>query len=199
MKSHAMRIILALMLIALGAGCALAPAPAQSSGEAAKPSGAELLEVVTIIGDNGARSQAVLSHADIAATLNQQISSVPSASLTAVQLNRDQLIDALRRTRFGTAANPGKPEFAELFLTGSIVHHRYSIADLGARDAKTLLEKFFDSPRENTGQWWIRKSPARSEPVEENGLIALIRELGFEATRSQIAPVLFVRPPANFR
>ncbi|HUS34481.1 MAG TPA: hypothetical protein VM680_03935, partial [Verrucomicrobiae bacterium] len=147
-------------------------------------------ELVSIADATGKQQPAILSRADIAAALGAE-----PAQWRQVTLRRDHLIEALRRTRYGTAENPGKAEYAELFLRGCIVHKRYSLADLGARDARELLQRFFEKRGGVGAHWWIRKIPPRSEEVDENGLIALLKELGFEATRSGFAPVLFVRPP----
>lgn len=177
-----------LLLIALLlAGCATGPAP--QDRPAAMP-GRDLLELVSIMDATGKQQAAVLSRADIAATLGGE-----PAQWQPLSLSRDKLIEALRRTRYGIAGNPGKAEYAELFLRGCSVHRRYSLTDLGAKDARDLMEKFFEKRGGAGDEWWIRKLPPRSEEVDENGLIALLKELGFEATRSGIAPVLFVRPP----
>jgi hypothetical protein len=177
-----------LLLIALLlAGCATGPAP--QNGSVATP-GRDLLELVSIADATGKQQTAVLNRADITAALGSEPTQWQQITLT-----RSALIDALRRTRYGTSENPGKSEYADLFLRGCIVHKRYSLADLGAKDARDLLQKFFEKRGGVGDQWWIRKLPPRSEEVDENGLIALLKELGFEATRSGIAPVLFVRPP----
>jgi hypothetical protein len=177
-----------LFLIALLlAGCATAPAP--QDGAAIMP-GRDLLELVLLADATGKQQPAVLSRADIAAALGSE-----PAQWQQITLRRDHLIEALRRTRYGTPENPGKAEYAELFLRGCIVHKRYSLAEVAASDARDLLHKFFEKRGGVGDEWWIRKLPPRSQEVDENGLIALLKELGFEATRSGIAPVLFVRPP----
>lgn len=177
-----------LLLVAiLLAGCATGPAPHESI---VKSPGRELLELVSITDTAGKQQTAVLSRADIVATLGAE-----PAQWQQIALTHHNLIEAFRRTRYGTADSPGKAEYADLFLRGCIVHKRYSLTDLGARDARDLLQKFFEKRGGVGDEWWIRKIPPRSEEVDENGLIALLKELGFEATRSGIAPVLFVRPP----
>jgi hypothetical protein len=177
-----------LFLIALLlAGCATGRAPQDG---AAKMPGRDLLELVSIVDATGNQQPAVLSRADIAAAVGSE----PS-QWEQVTLRRDDLIEALRRTRYGTTENPGKAEYADLFLRGCMVHKRYSLADLGAKDPRDLLQKFFEKRGGMRDDWWIRKIPPRSDEVDENGLIALLKELGFEATRSGFAPVLFVRPP----
>lgn len=177
-----------LLLIALLlTGCATGPSP--QDAVAIMP-GRDLLELVSIADATGKQQSAVVSRADIAAALG---GSPPQWQ--QVTLRRDNVIEALRRTRYGTSENPGKAEYADLFLHGCVVHKRYSLADLGARDARDLLQKFFEKRGGIGNEWWVRKIPPRSEEVDENGLIALLKELGFEATRSGFAPVLFVRPP----
>jgi hypothetical protein len=167
-------------------GCVTGPAP--QFGPAKIP-GSDLLEVVSISG-GGKQQLAVISRADIAAAVGSE-----PAQWQQIILSRDNLINALRQTRYGTDENPGKAEYAELFLRRCVVHTRYSLADLGARDAQDLLQKFFEKRGGLGEEWWIRKLPPRSETVDENGLVALMKELGFQATRTGIAPVLFVRPP----
>lgn len=168
-------------------GCATGPAP--QSGPV-KTSGNDLLEVVSIV-DSRKDQQAVISRADLIAALGSE-----PPHWQQLTLSREKLVGALRRTRYGTEENPGRAEYAELFLRGCMVHKRYSLTDLGARDARDLLQKFFEKRGGLGEEWWIRKIPPRSEEVDENGLVALLKELGFEATRSGIAPVLFVRPPS---
>lgn len=178
-----------LLLIALLlAGCATGPAP---QDRAAAMPGRDLLEIVSLTDATGKQQPAVLSRADISATLGGE-----PTQWQHLALNRANLVDALRRTRYGSAESPGKTEYAELFLRGSIIHKRYTLTDLAAKDARDLLQKFFEKRGGVGDEWWIRKLPPRSEAVDENGLIALLKELGFEATRSGIAPVLFIRPPA---
>jgi hypothetical protein len=176
------------------AGCALTPEATASSEHRPKLEGGELLEVVTVARSDGSRGLAVLSRRDIIATLG-----APPSSWSGISLDFDRLIQTVREIHFGTKEQPGKIEYAETFLKGCEVGRRYSLADLGVRDGRALLEKFFERRSYAPGEWWIRKSASRTDAVEENGLIALMKDLGFQASRAEIAPVLLVLPPADLR
>lgn len=185
--------------VALASGCIAVPETTATKPAQGSIAGGDLLEVVTLVATDGTRGFAVLSRKDIAASLGGDVTAVESKDWKDIILSRDKLIDALRKTRFGTRDEPGKAEYAELFVSGSVVKNRYALADVGVKDARGLLEKFFEKRGSPGGDWWIRKSAARSEAVDENGLIVLAKGLGFEATRTEIAPVLFVKPPAQLR
>lgn len=183
-----------LVMVTVLNGCVTPPPAEQASARPAARERPSELEVVTVTDANGKQVEAVLTRGDIAATIGSE-----PASWQSIALSRERLIETLRRTRFGSGERPGRRDYAELFLDGCLIQKRYSLADLGFNSAGELLEHFFDARDASSGDWWIRKIPSRAKTVEENGLIALVKSLGFEATRTEIAPVLFVRPPPELR
>lgn len=192
-------LILGYSLALHAVGCATAHAPHDSMNDPRKTSpvriDGHLLEIVRVRDPNGPPVSVVLARHEIADALGRNYASVIANGWTGIELDKERLFQVWLPKRFDTAKNR---KLAEVSLAGKVVHKPYSLAELGASDPKSLLEKFFEKTASAPRAWWRKNISPEANLLREPDLVATLKSHGFEVSRGDFVPFLLVRPKEGF-